>query len=845
MSSLVERLKQGKARLRGWLKRLSQKSTSGLTGRCDGVDRGEASGWAFRTDAPTQRVEIEQWVNGVLAGVTTADIFRSDLLEGGVGDGAHGWRAKVALDPAKVGTQHVEFRFRGGEVLTGGAFDMAFTGSRSRSDETSGDRADQRRGRAGSPGGSWATCDGLDGDIARGWGWRPEFPEEHVEIEQWIDGVLAGVALADIPRPDLQAAGKGHGRYGWKMKLALDPVKSRAQQVELRVRGGAMAGTSRFSLTRDAISPDSSVMTSDEAAADGVVGWYDGLKGSTLHGWAWNPARPDDTAEVELWVDGVRTHEAVANGFRPDLRAQGISHGRYGWRLPVQLDPDRKEPLKIEIRTKGGEPLGGGVFELRNDLSLDDPVNADLRPFVLSVLQSERKVAPSGRLPMPKTALLLYCPEAREKGEFWAREYDDYRGAMKSFAPVLKSLGDVYEVTSSDEANQLCEERRAKGEDCILFSFASPRFAPLDARCHIVPVFAWSFSSIPTGMSDGDHRSDWRYVLRATGQAIVFSQVAAQAVKAAMGANFPVVVIPPPVADRISAMPIPSVGAMREITLNGVILDSREHTFDPSDTEYPPAIWKGPGIDGSVSRRINVEGVVVVAICELMDGRANWKDILGGFAAANRSNKDATLLMRLEEPYAEWWQEVLHWLRLLPQFDCRIIVMRGYMDDGEYRALIAASHWYANVSKAAGLCTHQQAFMSAGRPSISTTHTAMADFVSSSNSLTVASGEEPWLWPDAAENEGWCWAQHPADVGPVTRYRISWSSVVTAFAEAYRLTSVDKAGYDALSAGARQSMQSYCGDRLVTGKLEELLGPGSLAAHFASGPSALLAEPPA
>src|SRR5262249_31665734 len=155
-----------------------------------------------------------------------------------------------------------------------------------------------------------------------------------------------------------------------------------------------------------------------------------------------------------------------------------------------------------------------------------DPANADLRPFVMSVLKSERKARTGVRLPMPKTALLLYCPEPREEGEFWAAEYDDYRAVMKGFGRALAPLGDIVEVASVEEANSVCVARREKGEDCLLFSFGSPRLAPLDAGCAVIPVFAWSFPSIPMGVWDGDQRSDWRHVFRSTGRAIALSQFA-------------------------------------------------------------------------------------------------------------------------------------------------------------------------------------------------------------------------------------------------------------------------------------------------------------------------------
>ncbi len=827
----------------------------GLAGICDRVVGAVAEGWAIRVAEPGHRLRVEQWVDGVLAGSATANMLRTDLREQGVGDGRHGWKLNIALDPYKTRPQRVEIRLTSGELLPNGKFDLTFDPSMlvERAEEDTPATIESQlpaEPKKTAPSLKVAQVegafDGLDDGMVRGWAWRPEFPEQHVQVEQWIDGVLAGVTIADLPRADLSAAGRGHGGYGWSMKLALDLAKVEPQSVELRIRGDGPIAGGLFTLTRDAVAADKSTSThqDSENVLDRNVGWYDGIKGAAFDGWAWNPARPDATVTVELWVNGVLKQEVAADGFRPDLRANGVGHGRYGWRLPIQRDPDRVEPLQIEIRIKDGEPVVGGVFQLKNDLLLDDPANAHLRSFVNSVLGVPREAPAPGRLPIPKTAMLIFCAEPREVGTFWAREYDDYRGAAKYFATVLASLGEVVELATLDDVARECLERKAAGEACLLFAFGPLRTAPLDAPCPVVPVFGWAFPSIPTGMWDGDRRSDWRYVLRTTGRAIALSEFARDAAVAVMGPQFPLAVIPVPVADRISSLPAANISAEREVRVTGVVLDSRDHVFDPGDTTVPPPVWTGDegGQDGKSVVRIS--GVLFTSMLDISDGRENWHDLISAFAAAHRGNSDATLLIILSEANAGWWREIFTWLRLMPQFACRIIVVRGNLDEDDRRALIGATSWYVNVPRAAALRLSLQEFMSAGRPAISVAHTAMADYVTTANAILVDADEEPWTWPDPAEKEGWSWTQHPADVGVTSRYRLSWISLNEAYAEAYRQSTAAPSQYSALAEGAVAIMRAVCGDDVVVARLAEFIGPKSPSALAALGPSALLREPP-
>ncbi|MDX2275813.1 MAG: hypothetical protein NW206_10220 [Hyphomonadaceae bacterium] len=795
-----------------------------IVGHCDGVDAASVRGWAWRPNRPEQRVEVEQWVDGVLRAKTRADLARTDLRDAGIGDGAHGWRMPLVLEADETRPQTLQIIVRERNLLADGERELVFKpASMSSNAAKSDERAD-------------CFCDRIEGGELIGWAWRPNFPEQQVAVEQRIDGVLAGETVANLARADL--AKLGHGRYGWRMPLRLDPNKAGPQIVEVKVKGaGAASAVARLELTYDPSLFEPTVQDEPQSAvAEPIVrGRVDGLKGANLHGWAWNPQAPEEQVEVELWVDGEHKADTVANSFRADLRAGGIGHGRYGWRLPLALDANRQEPLKVEVRAKKtGLPLTDGVLEISDNFSLN--ANADLASFVTSALRLERD--PSARSVAPPrgaTTFILYCPKQRERGAYWAREFDDYPGAAKAFAALLRTLGAVIEIDTLERADAIYAQCVQRNEACILLSFAPPRLAPLDLQCPVVPAFAWAFPTIPTGTWDGDPRSDWRYVLRRTGRAIVFSEFAAAAVRAAMGVDFPVAAIAAPTFERGPPAPLAAQDA-REISIDGVVFDSREMNFDPNQLIVAMPLWRG---DEPV-RRVTVDGVVFASVLDLDDGRKNWQDLVSAFAIGHAQRRDATLILKLSQPNADWWIEMYKWLAVMPKFDCRILCLRGDWNGEQWRQFVAASDWYVAASKAEGLCSPLQTFLSAGRPAIAPRHSALADSINPNSALIVDSDEEPWTWPDNEYGENWSWTQHPADVGMTTRQRPSWKSLITALEAAHQISTSDRARYEQLSDGAVKTMRALCSDAVVKGRLAAFLGLDDPAKRAAPAPSALL-----
>ncbi len=566
-----------------------------------------------------------------------------------------------------------------------------------------------------------------------------------------------------------------------------------------------------------------------------VVGHFDAYRSGKFIGWAWRPNSPDQFVTVEVIADGFVIGEAVASGYRGDLRSANIGHGFHGFEIAADLNLDRPEPVKVLVRAKDGAVLTGGEAEIGGKPSTDDQENPEFKAFVAAVL-GRRVVAGQAppTEPAPRVNFIVHCATGRDPSAANAlagNEYS-YSFVMEGFIPILERFGTVHVVAyPAEEVDVLHEGHLVRGETSLFLSFAPPHRTTLGLRCPTVPVIAWEYPTIPSAVWDDDLRHDWRYVLRQTGRAITLSRFAARAVKAAMGADFPVVAVPVPVWDRqrvIGADVRPRPEGAIAIAIDGFVYDTKGQHFEV-DTAIPPRPEPPWG-----TAEVSLDGVIFTSVFSPKDGRKNWLDILTAFIFAFRDTPDATLVLKMIGADASfWWWEFHDALHRLPAFACRVVVLNGFLDDARYRGLIDASHWVVNASRAEGQCLPLLEFMCAGRPAVAPAHTAMADYIDDANAVVVESEEEFCKWPHDPRHEF-----------TTTRHRISWSSLQAAFGEAYEIVKSDPDRYRSMSAAALRTMQAFCSDDVVAAKLDSFLGLGrqSGQSHPVFG---LLVEEPA
>ncbi len=284
-----------------------------IEGHLDSLTPWGASGWAWISSAPEISLEVEALLDGETIGRTTASEFRSDLLELGKGTGLYGFFLSF------------EGRLRNGALPT-----IRIVGADAAKFLTSA---------------TWNTVDGHVDSLTRrgavGWAWIPNRPEAAAEVEALLGDRVIGRATASEPRIDLLQSGRGTGNYGFT--LVFDHVLTAEISPAIRVRGPQgsveLPGFYKFAPETDwnppPVGEHGDAQQREEPAAFGlsVEGHVDSLTRSVASGWAWQPARPDDTVEIEAVLDGRVVGRARANQSRPDLAEHGKGHGNYGFLL--------------------------------------------------------------------------------------------------------------------------------------------------------------------------------------------------------------------------------------------------------------------------------------------------------------------------------------------------------------------------------------------------------------------------------------------------------------------------------------------------------------------------------
>ena len=195
------------------------------------------------------------------------------------------------------------------------------------------------------------------------------------------------------------------------------------------------------------------------------------------------------------------------------------------------------------------------------------------------------------------------------------------------------------------------------------------------------------------------------------------------------------------------------------------------------------------------------------------DGRKNWQDMASAFVWAHRDNPGATLIIKVVHFDADLATELV-WgvLRRLGPFQCRVVVVHGYLEDDAMRSLIRGTSFTVNSSRGEGQCLPLMEFMSAGVPAVAPDHTAMAEYVNTDDGFPVSWTTEWTHWPHDPRRALRCLTYPP-----------SWNSLRTAFRDSYRTAVDSPARYQEMSRGATESLRSYCSRAVVTGELRRFL----------------------
>ncbi len=211
--------------------------------------------------------------------------------------------------------------------------------------------------------------------------------------------------------------------------------------------------------------------------------------------------------------------------------------------------------------------------------------------------------------------------------------------------------------------------------------------------------------------------------------------------------------------------------------------------------------------------RLTLSGVVFSAVFNPYDGRKNWVDMLTAFCTAFRDNPEATLLFKLgHHEYESAMNDMLMCMARMPAFECRVVLLHGYLDRSEFDELIRHTAYIVNASHGEGQCLPLMEFLSCGKPAVAPRHSAMVDYIDESVAFEVAT------WLDAT-----AWPHDPRLAYRTLRHQIDWASLVEAYRAAFQCYTQQPERYARMSNAAIERMRTHCSLEAGRGRLEAFL----------------------
>jgi glycosyltransferase involved in cell wall biosynthesis len=207
---------------------------------------------------------------------------------------------------------------------------------------------------------------------------------------------------------------------------------------------------------------------------------------------------------------------------------------------------------------------------------------------------------------------------------------------------------------------------------------------------------------------------------------------------------------------------------------------------------------------------------VYTSVLAPSSGRKNWEDLVTAFCWAFRDTEDATLILKLTgQDLPHNHRHLLMMLTKHTPFKCRVIAIYGYVSDDDYASLIGASTFYVNASLCEGQCLPLVEFLNEGVPAIAPNNTAMADYIDDNIAFVVKTYPgSPTMWPHGDH-----------EINRTSYCQLDWGSLVEAYRRSYAVAHQNPDIYRQMAQCARQAIQNYCGNDVVTTALHAFLCP--------------------
>lgn len=188
--------------------------------------------------------------------------------------------------------------------------------------------------------------DFVNADRMAGWAWRPDLPNNPIDIHVYFNNITTGQNFGPYPfsanfyRADLQAAGIGNGYHGFDLLVNWNTLPPGLYDVVVYAIGDGY----NPSLTN---CPMNYTVTKPE-------GCLDRANLHSIAGWAWRSSEPKEPIDVYIKITGPdgteRTETVKANNYRADLvNINGNGTGSYGFDFNPDWSNYPAGTYKVEV----------------------------------------------------------------------------------------------------------------------------------------------------------------------------------------------------------------------------------------------------------------------------------------------------------------------------------------------------------------------------------------------------------------------------------------------------------------------------------------------------------------
>ena len=184
----------------------------------------------------------------------------------------------------------------------------------------------------------------FEGLVAVGWVADRRQADRRLTVELWLGDQPVAVGIAAIYRGDVEGAGVGDGRYGFRLMVPdhLAPAEPVAARIRLANTDYILAGSPQ-------------TLQPGQEAVTAVRGEVNGQAGLMVRGWAYDERHPDRQVTVDLVTGETVVASGRADRFRRDLLDNGIGDGRHAFeiKLPMRFADGRRHVLSARVAETG------------------------------------------------------------------------------------------------------------------------------------------------------------------------------------------------------------------------------------------------------------------------------------------------------------------------------------------------------------------------------------------------------------------------------------------------------------------------------------------------------------